>query len=382
MNRRRRPRSAAALLLLALSGRSAAEEPVWHALPMPAGALAGSADSGPAAGRWRWLLDLTHRLHVGPLSSEDRDRLLASLGSADPLPGSHPGNGAGSARGTITVPLPLPPEAWRAHILPREAGDDVLRALLTVRAAGLTYRGLAQLDGPTLRAIADDARALTVVSRRLYGPFSAFARSFRVRDGRVVTPGDPEATPLWEEAVGESVRKPGEFLVKLLEKDGGRLAYLYDTIDQIDEPRRRFALGLWTDARGRAGRFRALVRVFARTSARWDGGLGRPAADASRLLWSIRVTPSGAPAPPPAVGSGRRRFATAMAPSRRTGRRQTIRSTRPPWRKRSRSSRPRSRSAASRPSSSRNGSSPTHPPEPSPTSSPPLEGFCRTGRWS
>ena len=70
-----------------------------------------------------------------------------------------------------------------------------------------------------------------------------------------------EAVALWEAVVGEKVTRPDRFIAQLFELNEGRLAYLYDTIGQLDPPRRAFALGLWiTDAPTRVERFKVAGR--------------------------------------------------------------------------------------------------------------------------
>src|SRR5207249_12266184 len=53
-----------------------------------------------------------------------------------------------------------------------------------------------------------------------------------------------DALPIWEAAVGGKLDRPEAFIVGLLQADQGRLAYLYDTIAELDASRARFALGL------------------------------------------------------------------------------------------------------------------------------------------
>ena len=65
---------------------------------------------------------------------------------------------------------------------------------------------------------------------------------------------------MWEAVVGEKVTRPEAFISKLYETSEGRLAYLFDTIGELDPPRRAFALGLWiTNASVRLERFKTLA---------------------------------------------------------------------------------------------------------------------------
>ena len=90
--------------------------------------------------------------------------------------------------------------------------------------------------------------------------FAGFGGSLRIHANRVVPPGGADAAALWEAAVGEKLDRPASFLRLLYGQDEGRLAYLYDTISEMDAPRAAFALGLWIkDPAARMKRFKALA---------------------------------------------------------------------------------------------------------------------------
>ncbi len=143
------------------------------------------------------------------------------------------------------VPLPLAPDAWRRVTGKDGVPDDRLAAaILEDRRASLLYRGLASLDEPTLRALAEDLPTL----RRIYEDhavaFAAFGSFFRVRDGAVAVPGGAEAAASWESLVGVSRGAPVLFLERLLAANGGRRAFLFDSVARLDPGRQRFALGM------------------------------------------------------------------------------------------------------------------------------------------
>ena len=90
--------------------------------------------------------------------------------------------------------------------------------------------------------------------------FAAFGASLRIHAGRVRPPGGEDAVPLWEAAVHESVTNPDAFVRALFSLNASRIAYLYDTIGQLDAPAAAFALGSWMpDPAARISRFGALV---------------------------------------------------------------------------------------------------------------------------
>ena len=67
---------------------------------------------------------------------------------------------------------------------------------------------------------------------RRSSPHSAAACAFTA--SRVLPPGGADAAALWEAAVGEKLDRPDAFLRLLYGQDEGRLAYLYDTIAEMD----------------------------------------------------------------------------------------------------------------------------------------------------
>jgi hypothetical protein len=210
--------------------------------------------------------------------------------------------------GAVTVPLqvdrvrlPLGTAVW-ARLLPRKDGPRPLhRAILEDRQACLLYAGLAALDPPTLDAIA----AAPGLESDLYeraGTFAAFARALHVRDGAIVPPGGPETAALWEAVAGEKLHAVRAFVRALFARDGGRLAYLFDTIAALDPPRQRFALSLGVrNGDDRLDRFRKLASLFASYDESWrirSTPFSRPAVDPGLLLHVLPVSPEGALPPP------------------------------------------------------------------------------------
>jgi hypothetical protein len=199
--------------------------------------------------------------------------------------------------------------------------------------AARLYRGLSTLDAPTLAALSE-GNALRTIYRRHTDAFGTFAASFRVEGGRVRVPGGDDQAALWQDLVGASVMRPRDFLVQLAAADQGRLFFLYDTIDRLDEAHRRFALAATEPDRARREeRVRALRAAFALAAPWWDAArlpFSRPVADAPRVLEAARVTADGVLAPPSRQlldrrlrrpGRGVSRVARASGPVRARGRR-------------------------------------------------------------
>lgn len=214
-----------------------------------------------------------------------------------------------------TVPLPLPLSAWPAMLnVPRRLAGSLLSAILGDRSAALLYYGLTAVDQDT-RAYFGRRPALLakIVGSDRAAVFAGFGRSLKVRDGRVIVPGDSAAEPMWEALTRESVRDPDRFIAELLDKDAGRLALLYDAAMLIDGPRQRFLLGMGIDdASVRRERFEQLYRAMAAALPGWDPRVRpffRSRYDIAHLLWMTPVGSNGEVAALRWAGLWRRVFA-------------------------------------------------------------------------
>ena len=101
------------------------------------------------------------------------------------------------------------------------------------------YWALAQIDEETRSALRESLRA----SRNscLYAPLLDFyGEQLRIRSGRVLVPGGPQAESAWEHLVGASPHSPGEFVIALFSKDDGWLAPYYDALSRVDGPQQAY----------------------------------------------------------------------------------------------------------------------------------------------
>ena len=205
------------------------------------------------------------------------------------------------------VPVPLTAAVWSAAVFHRRvAPGDLVAAIISDRQAAWLCHGLAALDDETLQYLADHPSLVTQIYERDAAPFTVFADSLHIHDGRVVPPGGEQATPLWEAVIGETVTHPDKFVPALFGQLDGRTAFLYDTITQLDRPRAAFALGLWMpDAAARADAMKGLALAW--TSALRDWRLrvqpfARQPYDVATTLMRVRAEENGAPSAPQSRG--------------------------------------------------------------------------------
>ncbi|HSK11231.1 MAG TPA: hypothetical protein VK911_16730, partial [Vicinamibacterales bacterium] len=237
---------------------------------------------------------------VDPASDGRRARVLEYLRGVDDVrvgPAATPED---------RVPAFLPPETWLTipgDAVARQASPFV--AILADRRTALLYHGIASLDAPTLEYLVAHPNLLQQVSEDRHAAiFATFGRSLRVREGVLLVPGGADAVPLWEEVAGARASDPGAFIPRLLGRDGGRLALLYDGIAHLDEDARRFALGLALPAGQRRARFRAFYDAAGAALSRWQPDkrpFERLPFDAVHLLLSMTFGATGAPAGPSAL---------------------------------------------------------------------------------
>lgn len=288
-----RAKALAVVVLLLSYGAVGARQPAVRSavrLPVSARVLASSLGL-PASDTATLLLHVVRLVHVAPDQGSQARHGQEAL---------HAVLSALRDRKAESVPLPLDPSIWRDTILQAQVPDDQLvAAILSDSRASLLYHGLAALDDETLGWLGPE-RDMLLHLRKRAAIFAAFGRSVHVRAGRILVPGGAEAEPLWKSVVGADPGKPAAFVQRLVDGNG-RLAFLYDTIAHLDEPRQRFALGLQLSATSRADRLHALLDAFNAGAPDWradERPFSRPPIDGAMLLSTVAVTSSGEMAPP------------------------------------------------------------------------------------
>jgi len=205
------------------------------------------------------------------------------------------------------VPVPLSAALWSDAIFQRRVPPaELLAAILADDRAALLCLGLAGLDDLTLQYMAERPAIL----RSLYAQpsvFAAFGSRLKIRDGRIVTPGEEQAeaaSAVWETLVEARAGEPARFIASLFTRRAGRLAYVYDTIAELDPPRAAFALGLWIkNPELRLSHAHALLGAVASAYPEWPTAqrpFARPLHDFGSTLLAVSVNDDGSPRQPAA----------------------------------------------------------------------------------
>ena len=113
----------------------------------------------------------------------------------------------------------------------KEKNADVLDMILDDPGVARFYWALARMDVETLSTLRQMHALKKMVPQ---APILHFYGShICVRSGRVIVPGGSVAAPAWKELVGASPDSPGEFIPRLVTKDGGWLAAYFDDLSSV-----------------------------------------------------------------------------------------------------------------------------------------------------
>ncbi len=195
--------------------------------------------------------------------------------------------------GADRVPALLPNAVWEQAVFNHPvAPAELAFSILRDRRAALLYVGLFSLDPATLDYFAAHPALVTSIYNGLAGPLAAFGEGVAVRADRVELPGGSAYAQEWEKLVGVPAGDPDRFIPALLGRDGGRLAWLCDTLSSLDQPRLKFALG---------GGLQHLYEAFGQDKWPLDFSLQpfrRPPLDFGEALATIGVDGDGRMLPP------------------------------------------------------------------------------------
>jgi hypothetical protein len=168
-----------------------------------------------------------------------------------------------------------------------KAQGDFIDAFLTDPGLCRFYLGLSKLDPET----ADEMKkAITPLRLRSFASvLDFFGGNFQIRNGKAVVPGGARSAAGWAELAGASPDKGAEFFEKLMIRDDGWLASLYDALARIHGP-----LQEYLTEPARMKRFYAAVRGKITTP-----GPARPVfrsnADMMLLTTRLHIDPDGRP---------------------------------------------------------------------------------------
>jgi len=198
-----------------------------------------------------------------------------------------------------TLPLPLP-AFWQREVFVESVTP--IASLLRSRELMLTYHGLMALDDTTLEVLASRPDLLRALSRSRTGSaaFGAFGQSLRITAASVVTPGGDDAAPVWADLVGLPASNVDAFVPALFERDGGRLAYFYDTVAALPASTQQFVLAAHVPAAERISTVRRIYALFSAADPNWRIDIRpfhRPPFDAALALLDLGVSPDGTVGP-------------------------------------------------------------------------------------
>lgn len=142
----------------------------------------------------------------------------------------------------LTIAAPFTADHWR-DALQLDGKADVFAALINNRSAMLVAAGAIATDPSTRAFLERDRGLLRWIIRTAPAAFWVAGRSLKIDRDRVVVPGGDAAAAAWEALTEVKVTRPADFVRALLTRDSGRLAWLYDSIAAMDEPRRAMILG-------------------------------------------------------------------------------------------------------------------------------------------
>ena len=123
------------------------------------------------------------------------------------------------------------PEYWMGSA---KEPVDFIEVFLSDPSICRLYLGLSKLDRETAEAL---RKTDTYTRLKAYAHvLDFFGGMFEIRDGKAVIPGGQRSAAAWTELAGAAPDKGAEFFDKLMSKDDGWLASLYDALARIHGP--------------------------------------------------------------------------------------------------------------------------------------------------
>lgn len=182
------------------------------------------------------------------------------------------------------VPVLYGPDYW---MNPKEKGTDFIETFLSDPGICRFYLGMSKLDPETAESLKRDISAARL--RTFAHVLDFFGGQFEMRNGHAVVPGGARSASAWGDLVGTSPDKGSAFFEKLIMKDDGWLASLYDALARIHGP-----VQTYLTEPNRMKRFYAAVRGKV-TSPGPARPVFRSNADMMLLTTRLRLDPNGQP---------------------------------------------------------------------------------------
>jgi hypothetical protein len=131
------------------------------------------------------------------------------------------------------VPVLFGPDYWLGATKDKESAD-FLETFLADPSVCRLYLGLSKLDRQTAESLRKGVpyQRLKIFAHVL----DFFGGMFEIRDGKAVVPGGARSAAAWADLAGASPDKGAEFFDKLIMRDDGWLASLYDALARIHGP--------------------------------------------------------------------------------------------------------------------------------------------------
>ena len=112
------------------------------------------------------------------------------------------------------------------------SGEDLVDVLLRDRNLARLYWAMSKMDLETQSALRQSPGLRTLLP--LAPVLESYASQLRIRSGRVLLPGGPDAAKTWAEMVGANPASPGPFVRRLLSEDDGWLAAWFDALSHVN----------------------------------------------------------------------------------------------------------------------------------------------------
>ena len=132
-----------------------------------------------------------------------------------------------------SVPVLFGPDYWLGANKEKES-PDFIEIFISDPSICRLYLGLSKIDRDTAEAL---RKQISYTRLRAYAHvLDFFGGMFEIRNGKAVIPGGQRSAAAWAELAGASPDHGAEFFDKLVSKDDGWLASLYDALARIHGP--------------------------------------------------------------------------------------------------------------------------------------------------